>query len=112
MKVAYVTNAKPENRSAWSGLSYYMRRSLELAGLEVEVIGSMSFPPAFWPERFVQVAADKTSRAPRRIWTFDPRVIQTYTRQMSAFQQTRECVDIDDRPARRIHHHRAPRQQR
>ena len=33
MKVAYVTNAKPENRSAWSGLSYYMRRSLELAGL-------------------------------------------------------------------------------
>lgn len=82
MKVAYVTNAKPENRSAWSGLSYYMRRSLELAGLEVEVIGSMSFPPAFWPERFVQVAAEKTSRAPHRIWTFDPRVIQTYTRQI------------------------------
>jgi glycosyltransferase involved in cell wall biosynthesis len=50
--------------------------------MEVEVIGSMSFPPAFWPERFVQVATEKTTGAPRRIWTFEPEVIQEYTRQI------------------------------
>ncbi len=59
-----------------------MRRSLEIAGLEVEVIGSMSFPPAFWPERFVQLANEKTRKAPKRIWTFEPEVIQNYTRQI------------------------------
>ncbi len=47
MKIAYITNAGPENRAAWSGLSYYMRHGLELAGIEVEVIGSMLFPRCF-----------------------------------------------------------------
>jgi glycosyltransferase involved in cell wall biosynthesis len=82
MKVAYLTNAAAENRKAWSGLSYYMRRSLESAGVEVEVIGSMLFPPVFWPERFAHLVAEKTGKAPKHIWTFEPRVIRNYTRQI------------------------------
>ena len=82
MKVAYLTYASPEDRGAWSGLSYYMRRSLEMAGLEVEVIGSMLFPPAFWPERFVHLVAERTGRARKHIWTFEPRVIRMHTRRI------------------------------
>jgi len=82
MKIAYITNARPENRAAWSGLSFYMRRSLELAGLEVEVIGSMLFPPVLWPERFVQTGAERMGLARRHIWTFEPRAIRLYTRQI------------------------------
>jgi glycosyltransferase involved in cell wall biosynthesis len=82
MKVAYLTNAHPEDRSAWSGSSYYMRHSLELAGLEVEVIGSMPFPRPFWPERFAHLAAEKTGRALRHVWTFEPRVVRHHTRQI------------------------------
>lgn len=82
MKVAYLTNAAPENRTAWSGLSYFMRRSLELAGMEVEVIGSMLFPPIFWPERFAHLVAESTGNARKKIWTFEPRVVRTYTRQI------------------------------
>jgi len=82
MKVAYLTNAHPEDRSAWSGSSYYMRHSLELAGLEVEVIGSMPFPKSFWSERLVHLAAEKMGLSRRHIWTFEPRVIRYYTREI------------------------------
>ena len=82
MKVAYLTNAHPEDRSAWSGSSYYMRHSLELAGLDVEVIGSMPFPRPFWPERFAHLAAEKTGKALRHVWTFEPRVIRHYTKEI------------------------------
>lgn len=81
MKVAYVTNARAENKSAWSGLSYYMRRSLELAGLEVEVM-SLLFPPEFWPERLASVASEKAIRSPRHNWSFEPRVATNYARQI------------------------------
>ncbi|MEJ0000523.1 MAG: hypothetical protein WDO13_16005 [Verrucomicrobiota bacterium] len=59
-----------------------MRHSLELAGLEVEVIGSMPFPFAFWLERLAHVTAERLGRARRHIWTFEPRVIREYTREI------------------------------
>ena len=82
MKVAYLTYARPDDKAAWSGSSYYMRHSLELAGLEVEVIGSMLFPPSFWAERFAKVAAERTINARKHIWTFEPRVIRSHTRRI------------------------------
>jgi glycosyltransferase involved in cell wall biosynthesis len=59
-----------------------MRRSLELAGLEVEVIGSMPFPVRFWPERAVREIAERGFGARRLIWTYDPRVIRWNSRKI------------------------------
>jgi glycosyltransferase involved in cell wall biosynthesis len=82
MKIAYVTYANPDDHRSWSGLTYFMRRSLELAGLEVEVIGSMPFPVRFWPERFVREVAERGFGARRLIWTYDPRVIRWNSRKI------------------------------
>lgn len=74
MKIAFLTNAHPENRRAWSGLNYFMRRSLELAGLEVVPIGSLSFPLLLWPERIYRRVAERAFGARRLFWTHDLRV--------------------------------------
>ncbi len=41
MKIAYVTDKDPEDVKAWSGLVYYIRKSLEQAGLGVTSFGNI-----------------------------------------------------------------------
>jgi glycosyltransferase involved in cell wall biosynthesis len=82
MKIAYLTNGHPENRRAWSGLDYYMRRSLELAGVVVEPMGPIKFPVELWPERLGRRIAERALDKPNLVWKYDARVVRGYARQI------------------------------
>lgn len=41
MKTAYITSLDPSNVNNWSGLTYYILRSLQNAGIQTEVIGNL-----------------------------------------------------------------------
>jgi glycosyltransferase involved in cell wall biosynthesis len=82
MKIAYLTNGDPENRRAWSGLDYYMRHSLEIAGLEVEPIGSIRFPLELQAERLMRKATERIMDKPHLVWKYDARVARAYSRQI------------------------------
>jgi len=92
MKIAYITPAHQSDKHAWSGLSHYMRHSLECAGLEVETLGDLSFPWPVWPERVLYAL---TARAgwKRRLWQFDPRVLRHDARELER-QLDRSKADI------------------
>jgi glycosyltransferase involved in cell wall biosynthesis len=45
MKIAYVTTYDPNEISCWSGLGYFIWKSLAQTGIEVELIGPLSLPP-------------------------------------------------------------------
>jgi glycosyltransferase involved in cell wall biosynthesis len=82
MKIAYLTPAEPSDKQAWSGLSHYMRHSLERAGMEVETLGKLRFPAALWPSRAWRACAFRTGLARQRMWQFEPAVVRSYVRQI------------------------------
>ncbi len=94
MRIAYITTYDANNVKNWSGLGFYIAKSLLNQGATIDFIGPLNFPSS--PEVFVSKVKSrmyKYIRGQSYILDREPRVLCSYARQIT--QRLKNCnVDI------------------